>query len=391
MVSLWRGTADGGFLSREDVPQEGFVPGEMMKSQPHFGLRQYLRFVDGKPLCIDPDNHQLIEGGHVTFFKTYMTPVDWDGDGVLDLLVTYEYDRKGSHAVLFYKGVKTNLGLRFQHPVPLFTAEDGGKELPGCQPMIAVADINGDGINDIVMGLSEPTLFGQVQTDLAWKWIQDLGTEMPGKDAGEYYMYTTRDSMLARLQREPWTKEYYIGNLGDTKYVDLRHRGYVYVFYGKKNSVTATAPETLHVEAPKPVETQAFDAEEPLSYHVSQQRVSDGIIRVTLTLRFKDGWHGYADIPATQTMGMIPTKVEVTNKPDKNSKWILQGELTPPYVGGNPILRGDVKYTQDVACFTSIDKLEQPVVLHFKISYQACDEHRCLMPQEHELEYTVKK
>lgn len=439
VVSLWRGTADGGFLSREDVPQEGFVPGEMMKSQdptdprcneywnytsasfadydndgrldlfvgggaglrvalnvgtksqPHFGLRQYLRFTDGKPLCIDPDNHPLMEGGHVTFFKTYMTPVDWDGDGVLDLLVTYEYDRKGSHAVLFYKGVKTNLGLRFQHPVPVFTAEDGGKEMPGCQPMIVVGDINGDGINDIVMGLSEPTLFGQVQTDLAWKWIQDLGTEMPGKDAGEYYMYTTRDSLMDRVKREPWAKEYFMGKLEDTKYLDLRHRGYVYVFYGKKNPVTATAFETLHVEAPKPVETQAFDAEEPLSYHVSQQRVSDGIIRVTLTLRFKDGWHGYADIPATQTMGMIPTKVEVTNKPDKNSKWILQGELTPPYVGGNPILRGDVKYTQDVACFTSIDKLEQPVVLHFKISYQACDEHRCLMPQEHELEYTVKK
>lgn len=356
---------------------------EGTKEHPKFGLRKYLRFVDGNILTINPSK-PMREGGSPEYMKTYMTPVDWDGDGILDLLVTYEYNTKGNHAVLFYKGVNTNLGLRFKHPEPLFTVADGGKEMPGCQPMIYVADVNGDGVNDLVMGLSIPTLHGEALPDFAWKWISDLGIEMPGKDAGEYYMYTTKEDVLKRLHTERGMKEYLLGKLNDEKYIDLRHRGYVYLFLGKKNPVKTEA-EYATVEAPKPVETVSFadaEADEPLSYHVEceKQGVSANL---RITLQFKDGWHGYANIPATTTMGMIPTKVWVEVPEGLH----LMGELSEPYVGNNPVLKGSYEYIQQI---WSMEKKIENATVKIHVSCQACDEHQCLPPAEHTIEYVIK-
>lgn len=430
LVSMWKGSKEG-FLPRVFIDQEGYEEGKMESSidprnpncntywnytsasfadyngdglldlfaggnagmrvalnegtsgHPRFGLRKYLRFVDGSILTIDP-TEPMKEGGDSEYMKTYMTPVDWDGDGVLDLLVTYEYKKKGNHAVLFYKGVKTNLGLRFKHPVPLFTAQDGGKELPGCQPMIYVADFNGDGVNDLVMGLSVPTLLGEALPDLAWKWIADLGIEMPGKDAGEYYCYTTKEDVLKRIHDEPEMKDYYLGKLNDEKYIDLRHRGYVYLFLGKKNPVKAEA-ETAIVKAPKPVETVAFadaEVEEPLSYHVECENMGVSA-NLKITLQFKDGWHGYANIPATTTMGMIPTKVWV----EVPKGLFLMGDINEPYVGSNPVLKGSYEYIQQL---WAKDKKVENVTVKIHVSYQACDEHQCLPPTEHTIEYRIK-
>lgn len=430
LISMWKGSKDG-FLPRMFVEQEGYQDGKMLngidprnpssntywnytsasfadyngdglldlfvggsagmrvalnegtKEHPKFGLRKYLRFVDGNILCIDPAK-PMKEGGNPAYMKTYMTPVDWDGDGVLDLLVTYEYAQQGNHAVLFYKGVNTNLGLRFKHPEPLFTVADGGKEMPGCQPMIYVTDVNGDGVNDIVMGLSIPTLHGEALPDLAWKWIHDLGIEMPGKDAGEYYMYSTKEDILKRIKDEPYAKEYYLGKLDDEKYIDLRHRGYVYLFLCKKNPTKAKA-EYATVEEPKAVETAAFgDAEkdEPLSYRIECER--EGIsATLKIYLKFKEGWHGYANIPATVTMGMIPTKIDV----EKSEGLSFSGKVEEPYVGSNPVISGTQEYLLNIWC---MDGKFDGRKLKIHINYQACDEHQCLPPTEHIIDYVIK-
>lgn len=430
-VSWWRGSKDG-FQPQQFVDQEGYSEGNMQsgidprnpncnsywnytsagfgdfdgdglldlfvggsagprvainegtKEHPKFGLRQYLRMTDGNILSVNPAE-PLKDGGSPKHMKTYMTPVDWDGDGILDILMTYEYSNKGDHAILFYKGVRTNLDLRFKHPVPLFTIDGGGKELPGCQPMICVADVNGDGVNDIVMGLSVLTLHHEAQPDLAWQWIGDLGLEMPGKDAGEYYMYSTKEDILKRVHGEDGMKSYLLGKLDDDKYIDLRHCGYVFVMYGKKNPVDATA-ETMTVEPPVPVTTMAFaDAEdnEPLTYHIDCE-TQRPTYKLTITLRFKDGWHGYANIPATTTMGMIPTTVSL-ELPDGVHP---MGEVSEPYVGTNPVLKGSYEYIQNIfAMEYKGDTI--PVKIH--VNYQACDEHQCLPPAEHIIEYVIKK
>ena len=432
LISLWRGS-EKGFLPMEYVPQEGYSEGAELRSQnlrspnsnlywnytsasfadfngdglldlfvggsagprvalndgtkeqPRFGLRNYLYMTDGNILTPDLDKPQH-EGSQPAFHKMYLHPVDWDGDGVLDILLTHEYSNKGSWAISFFKGVVTNLGLRFEHPVPLFTTADGSKALPGCQPMIYIDDLNGDGVKDIVMGLSIPTLHYEACTDLAWQWIADLGIEMPGKDAGEYYMFTTRDSLLAKIDTTEWARKYYLGNLNDNKYIDLRHRGYTYVFYGKQNKALAEA-RTLTLEAPKPKETKGFDdgsADEPLTYAIDAS-VNHGSVTLKITLRFKDGWHGYAEGKATETMGMIPTTVRVEVPKEKG---YLMGTIDSPYVGSNPIYTGSHEFIQSMY----LPKLKEgDVPIKIYISYQACDDSMCLPPVEHIIDYVIKR
>lgn len=368
---------------------------EGTKEKPKFGLRQYLRFTDNSILTVCSDE-KLIEGVQPRYIKTYMTPVDWDQDGVLDLLVTYEYSNKGNHAVLFYRGVKTNLGLRFHRPVPLFTTADDTKALPGCQPMITVADLNGDGVNDIVMGLSIPTIASVVDPlssqrtvadSVAWQWLHDLGIEMPGKDAGEFYMHSTFEKIVERVKdNKGFERSYYLGKLNDLKYLTLRHRGYVFVFYGKKNSVRAKAESPLTLEMPKPKPTTAFadaEADEPMTYRVECIKHTTGSYQLNVYLKFKDGWHGYADKPATSAQGMIPTKVEV----ETPKNLLRNGEICMPYIGDGTMYFGEQKFVQYL--FRN-SRDEEPMAVKIKVSYQACDDKMCLPPVEHVIDYTIK-
>ncbi len=441
-ISLWRGSKKG-FLPQEYVPQEGYREGDLMgpdasrpdshdywnyssagfadyngdglvdlfvggqgglrvalnegtKENPRFGLRKYLYSVDGNVLSINPEHPQQ-EGGMVTYIKTYMTPVDWDGDGVLDILLTYEYDRPGSWAVLFYKGVNSNLGIRYKHPVPLFTTADGSKALPGCQPMITVADLNGDGVNDMLMGLSIPTINGfEVADSVAWRWTTDLGIHMPGKDCGEFYMFTTLDSLKAKIRRNPAEKTFYLGKLTDEKYLTLRHRGYAFVMYGKKNPTPAVKEKPIVAEPPILVKTTVFkdaDRDEPLTYHVKSKLWNGHEWLIDVILSFKDGWHGFVDAKATTDQGMEPTSVTF-----ELPEGLQTVSLTKPgNGGGNIFYMGEIVFTLHVReslKFTPEgDEMPLPDSYPIKINvnYQSCNDQMCLPPTTHVIDFELKR
>ncbi|MCL2562025.1 MAG: FG-GAP-like repeat-containing protein [Rikenellaceae bacterium] len=197
------------------------------KENPKFGLRQPLLHVDGTALTV---------GGEREAWKSYIHPVDWDGDGVLDLLITYEYTSPGHYAIEFFKGVQTPDGLRFEKGVPLFTTADGSKALPGCQPMITITDFNGDGIPDIVFGLSIPTINGyEAVPEVAWEWHNDLRIQTPGKDPGRQLKWSGGiEGTIERIESGQTSTRFLIGNLEDYKYLTMRHRGYVFVMYGSR-------------------------------------------------------------------------------------------------------------------------------------------------------------
>ena len=429
-VSWWRGT-DKGFAERVFVDQEGytgqpyynggdpdspksnaywnytstafadyngdglldlFVGGtsglrvalnEGTAEHPKFGLRKPLLFVDGTRLSTVPSDK------YRQYTKTYMTPVDWDGDGVLDILATDNYSSNKCNAITFFRGVKTNLGLRFEPGVPLFEAADGGKALPGCQPQIAVADINGDGVNDIIFGISIPTINGYEASDsVAWKWIDELGIEMPGKDAGEYYMYTTLDSLKMRIRNDEGSRRYYLGKLKDEKYLTMRHRGYVFVMYGQKNPQQAPAPQTLTVQAPVEIPTTAFegDTESPVTYAVEHVRGNSGG-EIDVVVNFKEGWHGYVELDDPAKQEFIPTKVEV----ELPEGVVLNGgKVEAPYTSTNVYLGRQTFKAYYFITNPDIAKNQKKFDVKVKISYQVCNSQTCLPPAEHVIEKTIE-
>ena len=354
------------------------------KSEPKFGLRKHLLFVDGtRLLTIDKDPYRYDT-------KTYMTPIDWDGDGVLDILATDNYSMKECNAISFFRGVRTTQGLRFEKPVPLFTAADGSKALPGCQPMITVADVNGDGVNDIVFGLSIPTINGYEATDsVGWQWTDDLGIEMPGKDAGETMCNGTPiDSFKKTVHSNPGFERFYLGKLKDDKYLTLRHRGYPFVMYGHKSKDQAKPLPVVTVAPPKEIPTERFADDE--NSHVSYQitsKLNDSEGEIDVIVDFADGWHGYADLGDPDKQEFIPTTVKV----ELPKGFFLSGTVQKPYNNGGQIYLGRQVFKQ---YYFALSKEARELLKGGKlpvkvtISYQVCNEQMCLPPVEHEVEKT---
>lgn len=235
------------------------------KEQAKFARRKHLLDVDGYPITVydytEEELEQYKEWGMIPpkagCGKTSPTVCDWDQDGVLDLLVSNNYRSAKYNAVDFFKGVKTPEGHRFQKRVALFTAIDGTKAFPGSGQRATVADWNNDGIMDLIMGASIVTVDGKIHHKMTWEYEDDLGIESAGKDYGRYpdqfniptfeeYLAGPLKDHLSRLTPEK-QKEFYETQMsykkeklkkweekGIPEAPKMIHKGYVYVFLGKK-------------------------------------------------------------------------------------------------------------------------------------------------------------
>ena len=118
------------------------------KENPEFGRREFLFHTDGTILhtrrqpgiCIATGENFNAVNACAGSSHCYLNPVDWDGDGVLDIIATDGYTWEGETGVYFLRGVVTDDGLRFEQAQPLFLAKDGSKALPGCNPHVQVVD-----------------------------------------------------------------------------------------------------------------------------------------------------------------------------------------------------------------------------------------------------------
>ncbi len=199
---------------------------------PSFNQRELLLDTKGNPLKVyNYTKEELARGYGICIggdYKLSPVVVDWDNDGVLDLLVTNGYFNKGLSVIDFFKGEKMNGSVRFRPPVPLFSAKDG-KAFPGISPFVSVTDWNSDGVNDLLIGVSVATTKGQFNAKISWEWEKDMGFLGFGKDPGFLVGKNAEVNLNAVLEGVKLP-------IGVTKedFMTMRHQGYVYVMLGKK-------------------------------------------------------------------------------------------------------------------------------------------------------------
>ena len=253
---------------------------------PSFAKRELLLDINGQPLMTRPYTKlqkRYARGGD------FLTPsgdghtsplaVDWDQDGVMDLLVTDSYRDPESRAVSFFRGTKTPDGHRFEPGIDLIPAEGGAKAFPGSGQRVYVDDWNADGVNDLIIGASVATVNGgEFSDELSWEWEAVNEVESAGKDPGRYpprprptlesqralyeeivarraaegvTMEMPSDEYLEKMAKQqlPFWEDS-IGRLykeGKAHWLTMRHQGRVYVMLGKARedpapSVASGAP-----------------------------------------------------------------------------------------------------------------------------------------------------
>ena len=406
LLDLWVGGTDG-FRVALNIGS---------KENPSFGVRKYLHHLDGSILTVNDRYSEQIEldkENSAVYLnlsgvgKGYVKPIDWDEDGVLDLLITHEYDTKGQNPVEFFKGVNTDLGLRFETKKALITTTDGQKALPGCQPMITVVDYNNDGVQDIVIGISIPTVNGfEVADEIAYRWIREIGIRMPGKDPGR--SIKSPEDIEKKIKEietgNKWLKRHYLGNLVDYKYLTLRHRGYVLVFEGTKNKKIATAKKQIAKTAYQRVvhsneQIKTSKADGPVVFHVTApNKIWYGKdFEIAITFKLEQGWHLYSEKNNKPTLeGLTPPTVNI--ELDENLSKVDQKILPKVSKQSNQfIYRGnEVYFTQkfklknDPFILRRDGKFKQTLKVKVKINFQACNEEVCLPPEKHILELAIR-
>ena len=402
---------------------------------PRFGVRELLLDVNGQPLQTRSHTDselQYIQAGMRLApsgdGKPNPLAVDWDQDGVLDLLVTDSYRSPDSRAVSFFRGVKTPEGHRFEPGVDLLPAQGGAKAIPGSGQRVYVDDWNADGVNDLIIGASVATVNGgEFSDELSWEWEDVNEVESAGKDPGLYpprprpTLETQRamyeeliemrsadgitiempsDEELEQMaaQQLPYWEES-IGRLyeaGKEYWLTMRHQGRVYVMLGSNEAAdgpviagnAAAAADGAAAEdgasageSNSAAGNAAAPAASPVSVSVEPLVVLEQgrSVDVNVRLDMQDGWYVYAATGRNVDQGMKETSVNFSVPAGLEAS----GAMKPPpfgFKGSHDIHRGrGVIWAQPVQA--AAGALPGLYEVSADVTYQTCKDDLCLLPQ----------
>ena len=380
--------------------------------RPSFGTRELLLDVDGNPLRIldrDTERPDDLPPAYISppdgDGKSSPLVVDWDQDGVLDLLVTGSYRHPASQAVTFFRGVKTDDGYRFVPGVDLLPAADGAKALPGSGQRVYVDDWNRDGVNDLIIGASVATVNGgEFSDELSWEWEDVTEVESAGKDPGRYppRERPTEESLDMGTYREhigeekfqehvKFNQQYWddtIGRLyeeGKAYWLTMRHQGRIYVMLGERRDTAAsgTRAPAGTVTGQRPSASATVGSPVTLAITAPDEVTEGETADLAVTFTMRPGWYIYAPTARNEAQRAIPASVDFELPAGVTA--VGDSHLPPyRYKGLYDIYEGaDQRWTQPVAA-------DAPGTYEVvaSVTYQTCKDDLCLPPVTETLETT---
>lgn len=396
---------------------------------PSFAKRELLLDVNGEPLMTRGYTENELQYARTGASlapsadgKPNPLAVDWDQDGVLDLVVTDSYRSSNSRAVSFFRGVKTPDGHRFEPGIDLLPAEGGAKAIPGSGQRVYVDDWNADGVNDLIIGASVATVNGgEFSDELSWEWEDVNKVESAGKDPGLYpprprptlesqrAMYQEIAALRAAegitisvpsdedlmqqlpMQQEWWDKD--IGRLydaGKEYWLTMRHQGRVYVMLGSRGVeqeavIASKAPANQETVSDNDAATADSGTENvsfsPVSVRVDPLTVLEigRSVDIKVQLDMMDGWYVYAPTGRNTGQGMKETSVVFSLQDGLEAAGAVR---MPPYgfKGSYDIFSGSgVTWAQPIeAAGGTLPGLYE---VDAEVTYQTCKDDICLLPQ----------
>ena len=367
-----------------------------------------------KELAKNPDNFMTLPPAGDGKTSPYV--VDWDGDGVLDLMVTDSYRSSLSQChYLFPAGVKTSEGHRFEPGVDLVVAADGSKALPGSGQRVYVADWNSDGVQDLLIGASVATVNGGEYSDeLSWEWEDVNVVESAGKDPGLYppRPRPTKELFLAQYEEmgieSPYTDEELeehvkfnvehweasIGRLyreNKEHWLTMRHQGRLYVMLGSTRDVNTTAvPQAELSTSSNLANVQSASAASssggyPVSveFRLAEQLAPGEASELTVDFDMKPGWYIYAPTGRNTKESMVETSVEVDYPKGIESTGVFKIPAYR-YKGLFDIYEGEeVRFTQSFSVLDSTSQGDYEVC--GEVTLQTCKDDPLLTSEDRHL------
>lgn len=394
------------------------------KENPAFGERELLLDIHGEPLKMGIWSEQDLakqragfgedwEPGLSGSGKIQHIVVDWDNDGVLDILATDHYTSKTSLAVGFFRGVKTTDGHRFEPGIDLLATRDNVKALPGSGNRLYVDDWNRDGVQDLIIGASIATIDGKFSDQLSWQWESVNGVESAGKDPGryptdkpryqkpptwdEYHAQQKRwsaEKSEAQMKKDhaAWTKTLNQMNAHEQAKFDkgwhkMIHQGRVYVMLGEDTGARAVAASASKAADKK--KTKKKKRTPPVKYSTVQPAAATagGTVNLTVSLDVRKGWYIYAPTGRNEPNGMVETRITY----DLPEGFEMAGDMIlPPHrpKGMFEIYDGKgIKMTQPVKVASDVKAGEYTI--NGQLRYQTCNKDMCLPPRTEKFTATV--
>ncbi len=384
---------------------------EGTRQQPQFAVANFKVQAGGKDL--------MVPGGHAA-----PVVVDWDGDGRWDILCGCA---KGS--VYWYRNVGTPSAPRFAAPQTLVEEHRGTgydefrdideEPVPGIRSQIAAVDYDGDGRIDLLLGdfcltlTPQRGLTAKQRTEMLAlvKQREDVTNGLRAKFAAlqaEFKRKYPGDANNSKQADAEWTKAYFAMH-GSKAYKDLetsretleiklksfletppRQRwvsgpstchGYVWL-YRRKPFVTGDA-SNLSASAAQPAATDAIEQptqREPVvavvAVHPAQVQPGD-LVLLTVNIKIGIGWH--INSVADSSELSIPTRfdLKLPEAMTTDGAW----DAPKPDIGlvkSGPTYSGAVRFSRPLR--VRADAAAGKVEIQCKVTYQACDESRCLPP-----------